>query len=220
MIIKKQIKNKLQIRNKLIKYNYELDSNDSVKNGMEIFNDQRFDEIWIRKANFIITKCDFDWKVITKSNNSQIYCECMVFNLNSTSYYNAAIFINQKMSERDISFITNQIQNRIINKIEDNEIDEWKKGNNWFTLNSSSLEGKVTCILFDLEYHLNITIPIPDPEELVQDEIKALIDEHREDNHWSNDWKRANFDALTDGQNGDYDDFDGDWDRLNDWRGA
>jgi len=34
------------------------------------------------------------------------------------------------------------------------------------------------------------------------------------------DWKEASFNALTDGQYGDYDDFDGDFDRLDDWRGA
>ena len=34
------------------------------------------------------------------------------------------------------------------------------------------------------------------------------------------DWEQENFNALTDGQYGDYDDFNGDWDRLDDERGA
>lgn len=40
-----------------------------------------------------------------------------------------------------------------------------------------------------------------------------------ETNDWDNDHERDNFDALTDGQYGDYDDWNGDWDTLRDSMG-
>ena len=67
-------------------------------------------------------------------------------------------------------------------------------------------DGKVICKLFDFEYYMTIIIS---PKY-------QCIDTDPGDN----DYKRLNFDALTDGQYGDYDDFNGDWDRLDDWRGA
>jgi hypothetical protein len=67
-------------------------------------------------------------------------------------------------------------------------------------------EGKVICKLFDFEYYTTISI---------SPKLK-YIDSDPDDN----DYRRLNFDALTDGQYGDYDDFNGDWDRLDDWRGA
>lgn len=209
MINKRRTKNKQEVRKKLVVHNYELDYKNSVKKGLEIFNDKNIGEIWTREANFIITKCDFDWKAISVNNNSQTFCECVVFNINSTSYYRASIYINQKMENLDIFHIKERIQQRMKENIEEEDVKNWKEGNHHlFVANLfNSLKGNVTCKLFDSEFLIKISIPIP--KKLLENASSIEIDDY--------DWRRENFNVLTDGQ---YDDFDGDFDRLDDWRGA
>jgi hypothetical protein len=218
MITKRKTKNKQEIRKRLIKYNYELEYKVAVKKGLEIFNDKIVGETWTREVNFIITKCDFNWTTISVSNYSQTFCECIVFNINSTCYYRASIYFNQKTVGMDISEITDKIKRSMI-IIEDEDVEDWKIGTGrYFT----RFKGKVTCVLFDSEFHLKIIIPIQ--EERIHYRAGISNENHNinEDYDWKDysDWNRENFNALTDGQYGDFDDFDGDWDRLDDWRGA
>jgi len=207
MVLKRKIKNKQEIRKKLINYNYELDYKDALKKGLEIFNDKSVGETWTKEVTFIITKCDFDWKTITSADKFQTFCECVVFNINSTTYYRALIHINQKLGKFDISRLTERIERKMIKNIEEKDVEDWKRGNRrYFT----GFNGNVTCQLFDSEYIIKISIPIP--KKLLENTVSIEIDDY--------DWKRENFNALTDGQYGDYDDFDGDWDKLDDWRGG
>jgi hypothetical protein len=203
MTTKKQIKNKLAFRKKLIRYDYELDYKDSVRKGLEIFNDKNVGEIWNRGAYFIITKCDFDWKVISSSNNSQTFCECIVFNINSDCCYRASIFINQKIEVYETAIITDHIKRSMHNNIKD-RIEKNQ------SLTHFLFKGNVTCKLFDSEIILKISIPVP--EKLLKKYSNITFDDY--------DWEQENFNALTDGQYGDFDDFDGDWDRLDGWRGS
>ena len=208
MINKRKIKNKQEIRKKLIKYNYELNYEDAVKKGLEIFNDKNVGETWSKEVEFIITNCDFNWKTITIAGKFRTFCECVVFNINSTAYYRASIYVNQKMGKSDISRLEERFKRRmIIKNIEDKDVEDWKRGNKRFF---TGFKGNVICQLFDSEYSLKISIPLP--KELLENTAIIEIDDY--------DWQRESFDALTDGQYGDYDDFDGDWDRLDDWRGA
>ncbi len=207
MIYKRETKNKQEIRKKLIKYNYEIDYKDAVKKGLEIFNDKNTGEIWAKEVEFIITKCDFDWKEISVNNNSQTFCECIVFNINSTCYYRAPIYINQKIGDIDISHLTERIKRIMEENIEEEDVKDWKRGNRRFF---TDFKGNVTCQLFDSEFFFNISIPIP--KKFLENTVIIEIDDY--------DWQRENFNALTDGQHVDYDDFDGDFDRLDDWRGA
>lgn len=69
-------------------------------------------------------------------------------------------------------------------------------------------EGKVVCKLFDIEYILIIIIR---PKIMYYNYLT---------NYKDYDWKQETFNALTDGQYGNYDDFNGDWDSLDDWRGS
>lgn len=225
MIYKRETKNKQEIRKKLIKYNYEIDYKDAVKKGLEIFNDKNVGEIWTREADFIITKCDFDWKVISSRNNSQTFCECTIFNINSTCYFRASIIINRKIDGIDVFEITDHFKRRIISIIADKDLENWKRGNRTHINRFNSFKCNVSCLLFDSEYQLKIEIPLP--EKLINEILLGGIVsngnfEGNEDYEVNEDydWKRENFDALTDGQCGDYDDFDGDWDKLDDWRGA
>lgn len=219
MIIKREIKNKQEIRKKLIKYNYELDYKDAVKKGFEIFNDKSIGETWTKEVEFIITNCDFNWKSITIDGRFRTFCECVVFNINSTAYYKASIYINQIIGKLDISRLTERIERGMIKNIEEKDVEHWKSGNRrYFT----GFKGNVTCQLFDLEFDLKIIIPLQ--EERIDYSADISYENHNinEDYDWKDDydWKRENFNALTDGQYGDYDDFDGDWDGLDDWRGA
>lgn len=207
MIYKRETKNKQEIRKKLIKYNYEIDYKDAVKKGLEIFNDKNTGEIWAKEVEFIITKCDFNWKMISSDNEIQTFCECVVFNINSTGYYTASIYINQKIGKSDISRLTERIERSMIKNIEEKDVKNWKRGNRGFF---TGFNGNVTCQLFDSEFIFNISIPIP--KKFLENTVSIEIDDY--------DWQRENFNALTDGQYGDYDDFDGDFDRLDDWRGA
>lgn len=211
MTNKKQIKDKLAIRKKLIRYNYELEYKDSVRKGLEIFNDITVGEIWTRKADFIITKCDFDWKAIHLNKNLEFICDCEVYNKNTNSYYNASIISNSESK--------NKIQNKIQQR-----------------LGTIEYECTIICKLFDFEYITEITISQESPCYLIfdydnhkkhfDDLIKAESGDDEEDEEEDDDrdkdydWKRDNFNALTDGQYGDFDDFNDDWDRLDEWRGA
>jgi hypothetical protein len=102
MIYKRQTKNKQEIRKKLIDYNYELEYKDAVKKGLEIFNDKIVGETWTKEVEFIITKCDFNWKMIPSDNKILTFCECEVFNISSTRYYRTFIYINEKIEKSDI----------------------------------------------------------------------------------------------------------------------
>ena len=207
MIYKRKTKNKQEIRKKLINYNYELEYKDAVKKGLEIFNDKIVGETWTKEVEFIITKCDFNWKMISSDNKILTFCECEVFNINSTRYYRTLIYINKKIGKSDISRLTERIERSMVKNIEEKDVNNWKRGNRRFF---TGFNGNVTCQLFDSEFIYKISIPIP--KKLLENVSSYEIDDY--------DWERENFNALTDGQYGDYDDFDGDFDRLDDWRGG
>jgi hypothetical protein len=178
---KRIIKNKLELRKKLQKYNYVLDDNELIESkGEERLNDDICNgETWIGSAEFqLIKRPIYDWKVFS-SKNKEYYYYCRVINEKTNKVYKA-ILITDSESKNQID------SNGAVIKY----------------------EGKVICKLFGSEYDLIIIIR---PKIMYYNYLT---------NYESFDWKRETFDALTDGQYGDYEDFDGDWDRLNDWRGA
>lgn len=68
-----------------------------------------------------------------------------------------------------------------------------------------------------IEYYDNNIIEDSDNEESFDDKDYEEDDGYYEPDYQENDWKRDYFDAMTDGQLGDYDDFNGDIDDIDTW---
>jgi hypothetical protein len=207
-VLKRKIKDKRELRRKLITFDYRLDK--------ETFNNKNKGEIWSRKAKFIIKKCDFNWEFL-RANTNIFVCDCKAFNKKSKKLFTAQILAKSEEKHR----IQYEIQNH---------------------LGFIIYEGSAICKLLDFEYYLFIFIHPKIGEFFLEikdfdptaynnlnkennddltSNLNCLFDESDIDYDFDEyDWARESFDALTDGQYGDYDDFDGDWDSLNDWRGG
>jgi hypothetical protein len=158
-----------------------------------------------KEAEFVFVSSDFKWSYIRFENKYK--CFCRVRNTGNNKEYNAELIVNGIIR---FSFGEHLRENA---------------GN-------INLKGKVEVYLFANHSKVDIFIlqnelpPGADPS-LNDNEIPPDADsfhndyEEKDYSIWDDyDYEKDVFDALTDGQYGDYDEWDNNWDRLDDWRGG
>lgn len=145
-----------------------------------------------KEAEFVFISSDFNWEPIRGERNYK--CICRVRNIGNSKEYNAELKV-----DRIIRF----------------SYEEYIRENS----GNIKLKGKVEVSFFAEQYKVDIFIF---QKELPLEACMGLNDYDEEiDSIWDNyDYEKDVFDALTDGQYGDYDEWDNNWDRLDDWRGG
>ena len=151
-----------------------------------------FDFDLYKEADFVFISSDFNWRAIREERNYR--CKCRVRNIGNNKEYNAELKV-----ERIIRYSYEQYLLENAGNI--------------------TLKGKVEVSFFSEQYKIDIfffqnELPLEaDPNlNYYDDEDHSVWDDY--------DYEKDVFDALTDGQYGDYNEWDNNWDRLDDWRGG